>query len=95
MTKIFFIALFIFSFSSFADGPCKNLRESMHQARKSLHECLQGWRHDVKPDAPDPSDDCSGKLSGFIQSVKELKTCRKTNKKNKEDRKNGHEGQTL
>jgi hypothetical protein len=62
--------------SAFAAGPCKDKRETKHKAHMDLHACLQAWAKDAKPDAADPSDDCSAKLASFVQAAKDFKACR-------------------
>lgn len=70
------------------NGPCKEKREPKHQARKALHECLESWgKENSKPDEADPTDDCSQKLSTFVQASKDLKACRVTAKSEKETKK--------
>jgi hypothetical protein len=57
-------------------GPCKDKREAKHAAHKTLHECLKSWAKDNQVDSADPTDDCSSKLSSFVQASKDFKTCR-------------------
>jgi len=59
-----------------AAGPCKDKFMAKHTAHKDLQMCIRTWIKDLKPTDTDPSDDCSAKLSSFVQSAKDLKACR-------------------
>ena len=61
--------------------PCMEKQEAKHSAHKALHECIMSWTKDVKPADADPGDDCTAKLSGFVQAAKDLKACRAQNTK--------------
>jgi hypothetical protein len=66
-----------------AKHPCKEKHEAKHAARKTLHECIEGWAKDVGPDAKDPAGDCGDKLSDFVKAAKDLKACRADHMKKK------------
>lgn len=68
-------ALFGSAISARAEGPCHDKREAKHAARKDLHECIASWAHDRNPNQPDPTEDCQGKLSGFVAAAKAVKAC--------------------
>lgn len=63
------------------EGPCKPKAEAKHEARKTLHSCVEAWAKDRNPNDSDPGDDCSQKLSSFIQAAKDVKACRAEQKK--------------
>jgi hypothetical protein len=69
------LAFPMISTHAFADSPCKDKRDAKRAAHKAAHECMSSWERDVRPTDTDPSDDCSSKVSAFVQSSKDLKGC--------------------
>ncbi len=59
----------------YADRPCQDQAKAKENARKSLHACVEAWAKDRKATDADPTDDCSAKLSAYIQAAKDAKAC--------------------
>jgi|GEM_PF-4565354 len=64
-----------------APHPCKPKRALKSSSRKALRQCLDSWSKDGRPGDPSPADECSAKLSSFVQSSKDLRLCRAEHRK--------------
>jgi hypothetical protein len=89
MLRLIAVALLSLSFSVTAvsqeqNHPCKPKHEAKMAAHKALRECLENWGRDNRPGEADPTDDCSGKLSAFIQASKDIKACRASAKESRQ-----------
>lgn len=62
--------------AAYAENPCRAKVDARRDARKEVQTCLNAWARDGKPGTPDPTDDCAGKVSSFVQAAKDVKACR-------------------